>query len=235
VMYGAMYVNNKEMTPIKEDPNIPPASKKGLNGNKTASRQTGRGSYPNKENPPYMYRIYLPDASPAAIAVRLPHHLSYCWDAGSCQLRYAWQGGFLDNTDIWKGHHDAYGEILGTVFYRDETAFPLQVDHPGNSPVVDFKGYRLIEKYPEFHYQIDGIDVYECIKAKEDGTGLIRTFKIPKTDRIIWFIAHPGDGVTYQSSKGKWYKSKLKIMPEDARHFTVIMTKSNESHETIYK
>src|SRR5699024_10735854 len=29
VMYGAMYVTNKEIPPIKEDPNIPPARKKG--------------------------------------------------------------------------------------------------------------------------------------------------------------------------------------------------------------
>jgi hypothetical protein len=175
--------------------------------------------------PPYLYRIFVPDASPAAIAVNLPHKVSYCWDAGECRLRYAWQGDFMDNTYIWKGHHDAYGNIMGAIFYRDKTAFPLQPDHPGNIPVVHFKGYQLINRYPEFHYTIDGIEVYELIKPKEDGTGLIRTFRIPKTSRTIWFVFDTEDGVSYQSSAGEWINNKLKLLPDEARQFTITMTK----------
>jgi hypothetical protein len=64
------------------------------------------------------------------------------------------------------------------------------------------------------------------IKPKEDGTGLIRTFRIPKTDRTIWFVADPGDGVSYQSSGGKWINGKLRILPEEAGRFTITMTKN---------
>ncbi|MBL7736869.1 MAG: hypothetical protein JNL51_15530 [Chitinophagaceae bacterium] len=227
IMYGAIYVTNGDMPPLNDDPNIPPNRKtatsktNGAHQNHTAAR-----SRPYREEPPFVCRIFLPDASPAAIAVSLPRNLSYCWDAGSCRLRYAWHGGFLDNTDIWKGHHDAYGLILGTVFFRDKTAYPLQVDKPGNIPVVDFKGYQLINRYPEFHYTVNGIDVYELIKPKEDATGLIRTFRIPKTDRTIWFVTDPEDGVHYQCAEGEWINGNLRILPEQASRFTIIMTKN---------
>ncbi|OJY81685.1 MAG: hypothetical protein BGP14_02590 [Sphingobacteriales bacterium 44-15] len=228
VMYGAMYVTNGEMPAIKDDPNIPPNKKTDAGEDDSAhhDHMTPKIAHAYQEEPPYVCRIFIPDASPAAIAVRLPHELSYCWDAGTCHLRYAWQGGFLDNADIWKGHHDAYGVILGTVFFYDKTDYPLQVDKPGNIPVVAFKGYQLLKRYPEFHYTINGIDVYELIKPKEDGMGLIRTFRIPKTDRTIWFVADPGDGVSYQSSGGKWINGKLKILPGEAGRFTITMTKN---------
>lgn len=227
VMYGAMYVTSKDMPAINDDPNIPPERKKVVteNDNSHQNQSAQKIAHSYSEVPPYLYRIFLPDASPAAIAVNLPHNLSYCWDAGTCRLRYAWQGGFLDNTDIWEGHHDSYGKILGTIFFRDKTTFPLQPDKPGNIPVVQFKGYQLIKRYPEFHYTIDGTEVYELIKPKEDGTGLTRTFRIPKTNRIIWFIVDAEDGVTYQSSVGKWYNGQLRLSADEARQFTITMTK----------
>ncbi len=226
VMYGAMYVGHQSMPLLKEDSNIPPERKieKVVSNEEHKIHETQR-SHSFRKELPYMYRIFLSDASPAAIAVHLPYQISYCWDAGTCRLRYAWQGGFLDNTDIWKGHHDSYGEIMGTVFYRDRTDFPLHVDKPGNIPAVKFKGYRLIKRYPEFHYQINGMEVFELMKPKEDGSGLIRTFRIPDANRTIWFIAHPEDGVRYQSSGGNWNNSHLKLYPDDAREFSIIMTK----------
>ena len=45
---------------------------------------------------PQVQRIFLPDASPAAIAVALPGDLSFCFDASECRLRYVWKGGFID-------------------------------------------------------------------------------------------------------------------------------------------
>ena len=114
---------------------------------------------------------------------------------------------------------------MGPVFFRDKTDFPFRLDEPGNIPVVHFKGYRLIDRYPEFHYTLNGIDVYELIKPKEDGSGLIRTFRLPETKRIIWFLVDSGDGVSYKSSTGKWTSNQLKLLPEEARKFTLLMTK----------
>ncbi len=230
VMFGAMYVTNEALPEMKSDLNIPERSRnadvtKDSNKHKDHSKEISRPQHPYRPTPPYLYRTFMPDASPAAIAVNLPHSLSYCWDAGTCKLRYAWQGDFLDNTDVWKGHKDAYAKISGTIFFRDKTAFPLHIERPENIPAVKFKGYRLINGYPEFHYLINGIDVYELLKSKADGTGLTRTFKIPKNSETIWFVFKPGDGVNYTSSKGKWVDGRLKLFPDQAREFTITMTK----------
>lgn len=228
IMYGAMYVTHEAMPVLQDDANIPPARR-----SKDDMQQPGHNAHltilnvqEKKIAAPFLYRTFLPDAGPAAIAVQLTDSLSYCWDAGACRLRYAWYGGFLDNTDIWKGHHDAYSTIIGTVFYRDKTAFPLRIDHPGNIPVVQFKGYRLIEKYPEFHYTINGIDVYELIRPDEKAVGLIRYFRIPNTERVIWFVFDTEDGARYQSSAGKWVGHQLKILPEAAKAFVITMTRN---------
>ena len=82
LMYGAMYVG-EAMPDLAKDEHVPPMARaKGANSNLHA--------WPHRR--PLMYRIFMPDASPAAIAVALPHGVSYCWDAGT-RLRYAWIGG----------------------------------------------------------------------------------------------------------------------------------------------
>lgn len=215
IMYGVMHVTENEMPDFQEDPNIPLSRKSAVN---TAAE------HPYKLIPPFLYRIFVPGASPAAITVSLPQQISYCWDAGACRLRYAWKGGFLDNTTIWKGHFDAYADIVGTIFYRDKTAYPLHMDKPGNVPNVSFKGYRLIARYPEFHYSINGIEVFELLKAKADGSGLTRTFRILNNNRTIWFVVGKDDGIDYKSSNGRWIDGSLKLTPLESREFTITMT-----------
>ena len=221
VMYGAMYVTTKDLPPLEKDPNVPPAN---ALGNVTEHDHSAKDLHPYKTTPPYMYRIFMPDAGPAAIAVSLPNQLSYCWDAGSCRLRYAWQGEFLDPKNYFDKKAEKYAKIMGTVFYRDKTTFPLKFS-PEKNPVVDFKGYKLIDRYPEFHYTIDGRDVYELIKPKEDGSGLIRSFKVPEATRSLFFVFNDSDGVEYTTSKGTVNGNQINLTADDAHEFVIIMTK----------
>jgi hypothetical protein len=184
-----------------------------------------QAGHPYLLTPPFLFRNFLPGTGPDAIGVRLPKNLSYCWDAGTCRLRYAWEGGFLDYTDLWKNYKMYSVKIIGTIFYRDKITFPLRIDQSGKNPVVHFKGYKLINRYPEFHYTINGIDVYELIHAKPDGSGLVRTFRIPKTTKPVSFIYAVGDGVNYSCSKGRMINGELKLTAEEAYEFTIIMTK----------
>lgn len=234
VMYGVMYVSQDgKMPAMKVDPNIPPSRQDDKDPDAPVKNETHSGHHPEKPAahhpyelvPPYLYRIFMEDASPASIAVRLPQELSYCWDAGTCKLRYAWAGGFVDNAVLWKGHKDANAKILGTVFYRDQSIYPLRIGKSENIPAVDYKGYKLINRYPEFHYTVNGLDVYELILPKEDGTGLIRKFKIPAADKMVWFVSNSGDGSQeFTASAGKWENGKLKLTAQQAREFTVTMT-----------
>ena len=113
---------------------------------------------------------------------------------------------------------------MGTIFYRDKTTFPLKFSTEKN-PVVDFRGYKLIDRYPEFHYTIDGRDVYELIKPKEDGSGLIRSFKVPEATQPLYFVFDESDGVEYSTSKGKINGNQINLTANDAHDFVIIMTK----------
>lgn len=234
VMYGVMYVTaDGKMPPMKDDPNIPPSRKEDKDPNEVANMdmhtmhhsEKAAPAHPYELVPPYLYRTFMEDASPAAIAVSLPKDLSYCWDAGTCRLRYAWYGGFIDNAVLWKGHSDGYAKILGTVFYRDKSTYPLHIGKVEELPSVDFKGYRLVNRYPEFHYTVNGTDVYELIQPKEDGNGLIRNFRIPNAAKPVWFLSNPGDAsIEYAVSAGKWENGVLKLTAQQAREFSVTMT-----------
>ena len=230
VMFGVMYVTNKAMPSVESDPNIP-SDRKGSDivqhDNPYPTSHSSKPSPPYTKVPPFLYRVFVPDASPTAIAVSLPQNISYCWDAATCYLRYAWEGGFLDNTEVWAGHFQAYSKVVGSIFFRNNTRFPLYVDKPGNIPTVKFKGYRLVNRYPEFHYTVDGIDVYELLKENTEGSGLIRTFRIPKSSRVIWFAFTDEDGVNYTSSVGNPANGKLEFPPGENVRFTITMTKKN--------
>ncbi|GAB2587408.1 plastocyanin/azurin family copper-binding protein [Spirosoma areae] len=241
VMYGAMYVTTGAMPPIQKDLTIPAGrrtqetketvlkisdpSAAGPHDHSTVVSAATKLVHPYKLVAPYLYRVFIEDAGSAAIAVHLPHQLSYCWDAGSCRLRYAWQGEFLDNTDFWKGHRDANVKILGSIFYRDKTPFPLRIGEDERRLVVKFKGYRLLNRFPEFHYSVNDVDVFELLLPKEDGTGLIRTFRLSNTDKPIWFTFTPDDGVDYATSTGEPITDNIKLLFPQGGQFSVIMTK----------
>lgn len=224
VMYGAMYVTTKDLPPLEEDPNVPAS---GAPPGEAEHDHSVATLHPYKTEPPYLYRIFMPDAGPAAIAVSLPNELSYCWDAGSCRLRYAWQGGFLDPDNYFNKKAEKYAKIVGEVFYRDKTSYPLRFS-PDRDPVPAFRGYRLIDGYPEFHYTIDGKDVYELITPKEDGSGLIRAFRVPEGTQPLYFIFDHTDGVEYISAKGKISGNEIRLSGTDAREFTIVMTRKQK-------
>lgn len=231
IMFGAMYVMQEgSLPPIIKDVNIPEARRKDTTvmskeGVHTMHAQDALTQHPYALIPPYLYRVFIEGASPAAIVVRLPGELSYCWDAGTCKLRFAWKGGFVDNTDLWKGHSDASAKILGDVFFRDNLDYPLRLGNNATVPRIKFKGYRLVDKYPEFHYTINGLDVYELIHSKEDGNGLVRQFRIPDASEPVWFYTNLQEDATgYEFSTGKWEDGRLELTPGEAKQFTVTMT-----------
>jgi hypothetical protein len=145
---------------------------------------------PNKR--PIVVRWDMPEATPAAIAVGLPGKLSYCFDAGESRLRYAWRGGFIDLSETLTKKTDANkmtptAKLIGDVIYRSP-AFPIRVGSVDRMPERRFRGYRLIDGYPEFRYEVDGIEVAERIIASKDGSGLDRIFTVATVDKPMWFV-----------------------------------------------
>ena len=250
VMYGAMYVmQGGTMPDIKKDKNIPESrrqeDKKNKNDKKIVATKipekmdmhagnhqmeespaSPTSPHPYALTPPYLYHAFIDGVSPAAIAVSLPQELSYCWDDEACRLSFAWKGDFLDMSDLWKGHFNASAKVLGDIFFRDQTEYPIRLGENATVPVsVAYKGYRLINEYPEFHYTLDGMEVYELIKEKADGNGLVRTFRIPHARQTVsLFTNREEDAIEYESSAGKWKDGKLELSPTEAKEFTITMT-----------
>jgi hypothetical protein len=146
---------------------------------------------------PQVQRMFLPEASPAAIAVALPGDLSFCFDASECRLRYVWKGGFIDAWSYWKGNGSSQAKLGGEVIYR-EARFPLKW-LAGKARPPKFLGYRVgKDGLPSFRYQRAGVNWTETIKPLSDGTGIEREFELEpgKAMRVA------AENVTVTSSTG---------------------------------
>lgn len=230
IMYGAMYVKRDELLPdIAGDVHIPPSRRQ--SDASLEEDETHHGSHhahgakslhPYTPVPPYHYRVFIEGASPAAIAVSLPDSLSYCWDAGTCKLRFAWKGGFLDNSDLWKGKGDALAKVTGHIFFREQPAYPLSLQ--GAAPVTSYKGFRLINRFPEFHYTVNGVHVYELIEPKAGGKGIVRRFRITGNTKAVVFRTAPQEGLKFEASAGTWEKDSLLLTALQAREFSITIS-----------
>jgi azurin len=215
IMYGAMYVaKGGELPPLTKDTNVP-----------ELWRQLGAKLHAYEPQRPYLYRTFMRDSGPASIAVALPPDQAYCWDAGACRLRYAWRGGFVDPLPHWTGNGDAFAEVTGRIYYRAGSAFPLRIGRADAVPTrVKFHGYRLVERAPEFHYEVEGLHVYELILAPQQGSGLERRFRVLEVKAPVFFVAEENAGAMFASSAGRFVNGVLQLSANEARDFTVTMT-----------
>ncbi len=218
IMYGVIYVTNGELPPLDKDMNIPEYRRKFINAKGEVMEHQAMKPHPYNLEPPYYYRIFMPDASPASVAVRLTDEISFCWDAGPCQLLYAWQGGFIDNSIAWKGHKNTESRILGSIFYKETVNNPIRFGERNQIPDnIQFKGYQLRGRNPEFHYQVDGVDVYEYYQVSEDGQKLIRNFRLPEAPDTVWLKVPEFASVTAGHLSGGF----LNVTSEEAKQFSI--------------
>ncbi len=162
---------------------------------------------------PQVMRIFMPDASPASIAVALPGDLSYCFDASECCLRYVWKGGFIDGWPYFKANGSSFAKLDGKVVYREE-GFPFGVLTSVVPPKPKFLGYRLgKDGVPSFRYRIEsGAILEETIRPLADGQGIERQFKCEAGT----FSVNTPEAAEVTSSTGS-----LTITPEQAKDFTL--------------
>ncbi|MEM7013196.1 MAG: hypothetical protein AAF585_17125, partial [Verrucomicrobiota bacterium] len=178
---------------------------------------------------PVVYRTFMPGASPAAFAVALPGNQYFCWDAGECRLRYVWaKGGFIRGNKVhWSSNGKPVAQFNGIPYYRARTSllepenyselnrtnhktpfydtaeapdFPIRIEGVDDSPA--FRGYRLVEGYPEFRYRFGQHEIRELIKASDDGLGIVRTFSVEPATAISFHLT-PDENAKISSSAGK--------------------------------
>ena len=177
----------------------------------------------------------MPEATPSAIAVGLPGGVSYCFDAGRSQLLYAWLGGFVDVTATLHEKRDRETkltrtvDIAGEIYYRAKE-FPIRIGDRKRLPQRKFRGYRLIDSYPEFHYEVDGASVYERVSAAPGRDGIVREFRISEVRQPMWFLPSvgndvAGNGVAVTSSLAAEQPGVLRIPEGSDVRFTVTLVK----------
>lgn len=168
-----------------------------------AHAELGSEEMPVATDRAVVVRWDMPEATPAAIAVGLPGGVSYCFDAGAVRLRYAWLGGFVDLSPILyskknrETNRTATARIVGDIFFREGPS-PLRVGDRKRIPQRRFRGYRLLDSLPEFHYEVDGVEIRELIQPIPGG--IVRRFRIAQVAEPMWFVAPSSPGAQVRST-----------------------------------
>ena len=171
-------------------------------------------------------RFLMPGATSAAIAVGLlpaarTPAVSYCFDAATCHVRYAWSGGFIDLGESI-GKVSKPPKILGDI-YHHVGSFPLRIGTIDRIPDRRFLGYRLVDGSPRFHYEVDGTRVHERVVAAGGGTGHVHEFLIERVTEPMWLVVDSDkkNDVKLTSTIGEFQGLRLTIPKGDNVRFDV--------------
>lgn len=215
VMYGAIYVtnNSEELPRIDEDPNIPEPVR-----NEMAASNS---MHPYPMEMPTITRLFMPESSPAAIAVGMEKEQSYNWDAGYSYLRYVWDGGYIDATNQWDAKAHETAKVMGDIYYRNTTGFPFRVARRDSVPEPEFQGYRMIDGYPQFNYKMGDITVKELILPADKTPGFQIRYILENVNDTIWYLLSDNDDLSINFSKGEMGEDGIIMTPEEAEEFTI--------------
>lgn len=139
-------------------------------------------------------RTFMPDAYPGAFAITLPNGPGVCLDPVRGGINYIWDGDFVDLRPRWLTKQGEPARISGAVFYQEKGWQPLRLGAPNSEPDFHFRGYEMKAGLPEFHYVINGRDVYETISASTTGTGILRRFRVGPGSHPLWINLEPQTG-----------------------------------------
>lgn len=210
VMYGALYLGVIPPA-IDKDPNIPPTAVQAL--------------LPGGGRRPFVQRMFLPNAGPAAIAVSLPGKQNFCWDAGECRLRYVWSGAGVDPSEHWRGNGKDLAKVPTAPWWRAPIGdFPFRLGSPNApSPKVKFLGYRLEAGLPEFHFKFGAVEVFEKVTA-DDRRGVLELhYRVRQSNEAVYYRAADAEGAKWASPAGVFNDGVLELTPAQARQFSVIL------------
>ncbi|MFD2256914.1 c-type cytochrome [Luteolibacter algae] len=169
-----------------------------------------------KRDLPYVRYAFLPESSPASFAIIYEGETSACWDTEACRLRYLWKSG---QTRLVT-HRDVYD--LPAPPFHIETSPVFWSFAAGKRP--RYHGFNLIQRQPEFHYQIADVEIRELVIWKPASKTLLRRFKITNPPASFQIhLAKQGAG-TFSTDKGTLDSSTLSLHAEQAREFTITLS-----------
>lgn len=168
---------------------------------------------------PIIFRTFMTDASPRAIAVGNPENVHFAFDSNVVRLAKVWRGKFFDAGGTWNGRAGKFNGPLGSDVIDLPTgpAFAVITDSSQAWPKVDkltrnaggeFKGYRLDDELrPIFRYELQGVTIEEqpMPKVKPGGAVLTRAFSLSTAGAPapMTFLAASGQKIEKQAN-GTW-------------------------------
>jgi len=172
---------------------------------------------------PVVFRTFIADSSTRSIAVGLPGGVNYVFDAEQCRVRYAWSGEFLDVSKVWTGRGGGQAAVLGKKFFTAPEGHPLRIGNPDVEPQLKFRGYRLVNKFPEFDFEVNGVPVRQRVRKATAEGSLDWEFELGETREPVWLLTPKGMITTFASGIGESEKGRLRLAP-GTRRFTVMVS-----------
>lgn len=159
-------------------------------------------------------RTFMPNAGPAAIAVSLTDQLHLCWDAGTCQFRYAWKGGYIDNYPVLRGNGNGLAKIKGALFSNVNAGNPFK-----SHGTVKYQGYKKENGLPVFMYKVGPLNIESRIKAASSNA-VSFSYKVSGASAAVTFKPDVSQG-KWTSDKGQIKQGALTLSAKDASQFTI--------------
>jgi mono/diheme cytochrome c family protein len=144
------------------------------------------------EAEPIVFRTFMKEIGPRAVACGFPEQIHCAFDASSCSLRLVWRGRFLSAAGAWLARGGTETDPLqepmwrgpGGAMFRGIT-FPTHEGSQTRSLSARFRGYRLDEaRRPVFLYDLAAEGVVVGVAEQplpvpgEGRTALLRRFDL---------------------------------------------------------
>ncbi|MBI5800942.1 MAG: hypothetical protein HZA92_09505 [Verrucomicrobia bacterium] len=162
---------------------------------------------------PVVFRTFIADSSTRSIAVGLPGGVNYVFDAEQCRVRFAWSGEFLDVAPVWTGRGGGPAKALGKRFFTAPIGNPLRIGNPDAEPQLKFLGYRLVNKFPEFSFEVNGVLVRQRVRKATAEDSLDWEFEVAQTGDAVWYLAPKGISTTLAGDIGVLADGRLRLAP----------------------
>ncbi|MCM8541065.1 MAG: cytochrome c [Lentisphaeraceae bacterium] len=159
-------------------------------------------------------RTFMPFVGPAAIAVSINNNMHLCWDAGTCQFRYAWKGEYLDNWPVLRGNGNGLAKVKGKIFNNINAGNPFKVEGK-----VKFHGYKKQDSLPVFMYSVGPLNV-EAKVSSPDSNSVCVTYKVSGASGAVKFSPSVNSG-KWSANKGKREGDSQVLSKQDLSEFTV--------------
>jgi cytochrome c551/c552 len=166
---------------------------------------------------PRLQRIFMPDSSPASIAVTIDGQHSLCWDTLACRMRYIWKGGFIDGFDYWKGNGNAFASVIGDIYYRAPMKLSSGLASESLDDAPKFKGYKMVDGLPVFSYSLGSHEVTEAI-LNQSGILVIQV-KIKNVEDEVRYPLGDLEKTEFNYSAGKIENGALVLTAKEAANF----------------